>query len=259
MGGDFFSRFGIITLLIIGALVIGTWAAIAKPYYPIKTFESADGSVRFEYVERFLGGAFFGEELPLVVALGDGKYSARQFAGTLSKVTRPCLLIVLRPFISDNDTEDAWYREDRIDTALPAAVETVAGYIKAFTAEEPPMGKPIVYGYSQGANVIQLFGLEYPELTAHVIACGGYLPPQLLPKANLFWVDFPHFTILHGVRDHLYPILTARTTLRALEERKIPVTLIEYAEVHKLSFEMRRDIASTIDQAIEKIMAGTAQ
>jgi len=247
VGDNIFARAGVRIFFALVILILLTWVYIVKPHYRLKTFTSTDGTVTFEYVEKLVK-APAGKELPLVIVFHDEKYSLRKIVATLSKVKSPCRIIAFKGFIDEGESKDGGYVEADSERTLPQAVETVAQQIKALMNIYPVKGKPILYGFAQGGNVAGLLGLEYPEIISHVLIAGGLIPPTLLPKKNLFWVDYPTFTLYHGQRDRHYIIFTARATYDASKERQIDVVINEYNEIHKLTFEMRNTISEKINE-----------
>lgn len=110
--------------------------------------------------------------------------------------------------------------------------------------------KIILAGFSQGAVMALMTGLNYPKRLAGLIGLSGYLPsPDLtLKNAHPANANTPIF-LAHGKEDSVVPFVLGERVHHALQRHHYPVTWRAYEMPHSVCSEEINDISQWL-QAI---------
>jgi phospholipase/carboxylesterase len=90
-------------------------------------------------------------------------------------------------------------------------------------------------GFSQGASMVYLLMLLYPEKYHSAICMSGFLPTGTESWITPEKVSNARFFISHGNKDKVIPVSQARLVASLLEEAGAQVTYCEESTTHKMS------------------------
>lgn len=215
-----------------------------------------------EYLEVVTGGAAAGEALPVVVAihgLGDNPSSFRLLLDDLPARAR---VIFPRGPMPHGADGFSWFdfRADDEDGAaelgagIRAAADRVARLIEDVTVKSSAPPRAVVCGFSQGGMLSFALAASHPELVSTAIPISGYLPTTLWPRERPKTRPLPKVVAMHGEKDHLIPVDSARWSVEALKGNGYDVALKTYPGVgHALSPEMRAALESTVVAAVAEL------
>ena len=167
---------------------------------------------------------------PLIVALHGGSGTGDDFLWTwLSEArSRGCLLL------SPTSLGSTWSLMDE-DVDAPA-LRAMVDYVRQhFTVDE---ARILLTGLSDGATYTLLCGLQ-PDMPFTALApVSGVLHPGNLMNGNLERAAGKRIYLVHGARDWMFPIATARMAHRELQRAGADVT---YREIEDLSHTYPRE------------------
>lgn len=121
--------------------------------------------------------------------------------------------------------------------------------IGALIAQEEARGVKseniILAGFSQGAVIAMMAGLNFPTRLGGVIALSGYLPmaEEVLAHASAANKDIPIF-VAHGTEDPIVPYALGKATYAALTQANYSVTWRSYAMPHTVTAQEIQDIST---------------
>lgn len=117
----------------------------------------------------------------------------------------------------------------------------LAAWLAALRGRHRIQGKPIVTGFSQGAELTYALALHHPEVMAVALPLSGYVPPSIIPRRPEAGVDYPRVRALHGTRDPLLRLWRTREGVQLLQERGFEVELLEVRNTrHEVSAAMKQ-------------------
>jgi phospholipase/carboxylesterase len=174
----------------------------------------------------------------MIVALHGLGDNPESFGTIFDDFGRPARIIVPRaptPYHGGY----SWFSFDRSNEAetargLEQAAVRVAALIRWLSAREPPAGKAIVTGFSQGGMLSFVLAVRHPDLVAEAFPVSGSLPRALFPtKADH---APPRIVALHGDEDVRVPLGPTREGVEVLNERGYRAELRVYPGVgHSIS------------------------
>ncbi len=102
----------------------------------------------------------------------------------------------------------------------------------------PPQGKVLLMGFSQGADMSYLTALAEPSLLHGVIAVGGKFPEAatLLNRNPEVLREVP-FLVIHGKYDDVIPVKNGRKSQRWLERHLDKLEYREYPMGHEINID----------------------
>lgn len=248
-------RRGLATLVLAGLALAAASVAGAQDVL-------RDEGSGLEYLEVVTGGATAGEALPVVVAihgLGDNPSSFRLLLDDLPARAR---VIFPRGPMPHGADGFSWFdfRADNEDGAaelgagIRVAADRVAKLIEDVTAKSSAPPRAVVCGFSQGGMLSFALAASHPELLSTAIPISGYLPTTLWPRERPKTRPLPKVVAMHGEKDHLIPVDSARWSVEALKGNGYDVALKTYPGVgHALSPEMRAALESTVVAAVAEL------
>jgi phospholipase/carboxylesterase len=164
------------------------------------------------YVEVVSGGALADDKLPMIVLLHGMGLRPRMFAALLASFPLRARFILPYGYLPAGQGF-AWFRARtatlappaQLDAALPGAADQVASALTAIRAARPTVGKLVVGGFSQGAELSYGLALLHPEMFVRACVMSGALTSELLQRPR---VDGPKPEVhgFHGADD---PIIRA--------------------------------------------------
>lgn len=143
--------------------------------------------------------------------------------------------------------------DQRIDEAgIADSVNLLGQLIKNEHDKGIPTEKIILAGFSQGAVIALLAGLNSPQKLAGVIALSGYLPnaAQVAMNKSRANQTIPVF-LAHGTDDNVVPFTLGEATATALKKEGIPVAWHSYAMPHSVCAAEISEIARWLCQLLE--------
>lgn len=212
------------------------------------------------YVETLTAGAESGSELPMLIAMhymtGSPATSIRDYGG----VDVPVRLLSLQgphPFEDGFSWFPDGYYELDAASQLEVTVEIadrVARFIRAAVDAYPTRGKPILTGYSQGADLTHMIALRQPGLIHAGLPMGGRFPEAWLDGAPAGAALPSEMTLFHGAADQAVDVSESFAAAQYYSANGVTVTLHTYADVgHSYPAQMKRDYRDTVARLVEAI------
>lgn len=91
-----------------------------------------------------------------------------------------------------------------------------------------------VMGFSQGAAMVNLLGLIYPNRIRKMAVLAGFVPSGLDEYIEKKTLTGKNIFVFHGTQDETIPIDRARASIELLEQAGANVNFVEEAVGHKL-------------------------
>lgn len=145
----------------------------------------------------------------------------------------------------------AWFDIQSLDIhqkiderGIKSSVKIVNELIQTEVDTGVPIDKIVLAGFSQGAVIALMAGLQYDQSLAGIMALSGFLPhaESLLSHANMANAKTPIF-IGHGREDFVVPFPLGERTADVLLKNHYPVTAKYYPIAHTVSVEEINDIS----------------
>lgn len=136
--------------------------------------------------------------------------------------------------------------------------EELAQWIESLHERHEMRGKPIVSGFSQGAELTLTLALHHPEVMSAALPVSGYIPPSIVPAEREPALAHPRVRALHGGRDPLLRIGRTREIVDMLQERGFDVELREVPDArHEVSPRMKRIFRGWLGSALLRSWYGS--
>ena len=90
-------------------------------------------------------------------------------------------------------------------------------------------------GFSQGAAMVNVLGMLYPERVRKMGVLAGFVPSGLEAYADKRVLEGKRIFVAHGTQDEMVPIDRARASMEVLEQAGASITYCEDEVGHKLS------------------------
>jgi len=205
-----------------------------------------------EHVELMTGGAAVTDPVPIVVAihgLGDRPEAFQLLLDDLAAKAR--LIVPRAPTPYGTDGGGAWFEMHSGDEPMTAAVakaaEEVAALISAVHAKYGGPPRAVVTGFSQGGIVTFALAAARPDLVAAAVPVAGFLPMPMWPAQRPKLRPLPRVLALHGEKDPVVPIQSAKWSIEALRSNGFDVQLRSYPD---LGHTMAREVIADLHEAI---------
>lgn len=212
------------------------------------------------YVETITAGADEGSELPMLIALhymtGSPATSIEDYGG----VDVPVRLLSLKgPYPFEDGY--SWFPDGYYELDAASQVEVtvsvsdrVARFIRAAIQAFPTRGKPILTGYSQGADLTHMIALREPGLILAGIPMGGRFPAAWLDAAPA-GAELPsQITLFHGAADKAVDVSESVAAVTYYTANGVSVVLHTYAGVgHSYPAQMKLDFQEVIARLVESM------
>lgn len=158
----------------------------------------------------------------------------------------------IRPVSINNGYEmRAWFdvygltKDTRIDKAgIEKAATSIEQLIEIEIARGTPSHRIVLAGFSQGAALSLVAGLNYQKPLAGIIALSGYLPPphEAIDKASDANKGLPIF-LAHGIHDNIVAFAFGEATDQVLQTAGYQVSWHAYSMGHSVCAEEVHDIS----------------
>ena len=211
------------------------------------------------YVELIKGNARASDPLPMVVAIhGMGDEPRPDWVESFSVPARIILPQAPKPYgfgyswftyrTADGEPEKLGYEIRKAAIQLAQAVVEL-------TRKRPTIGKPIVFGFSQGGMLSYALALHHPELFSHSFPISGFLPKPLWPKVRPKKPkDYPPIVSMHGTSDTVVPFDPDKRLISHLKRLGFKADLLVYDRVgHFITPEMFRTMTNNLEKAANAI------
>jgi phospholipase/carboxylesterase len=150
----------------------------------------------------------------------------------------------------------AWYDITSLDinqrndkAGMTTSMQAVEKLIAHEESRGIPADKIVLAGFSQGAVIALLTGLNFPQRLAGILAMSGYLP-DAHPAINLANQQTPIF-MAHGKQDTVVPYTAGLTSYDVLQQQGLNISWHSYAMAHSVCEQETRDIASWLRKIYE--------
>ncbi|MBI2333608.1 MAG: hypothetical protein HYU84_15885 [Chloroflexi bacterium] len=122
-----------------------------------------------------------------------------------------------------------------LDTFSPSA-EALIKLIDDYSASvKLEAGQFDAIGFSQGAAMVNVLGMLYPNRVRKMGILAGFVPSGLDVQVNSRALAGKHIFVAHGTQDEMVPIDRARASIQLLEQAGASITYCEDEVGHKLS------------------------
>lgn len=126
-------------------------------------------------------------------------------------------------------------------------------FLAAVATKYPTLDRPLVTGFSQGADLVYTLALRHPNQVSAALPMGGRLMPALAESLEE-GREYPEVTILHGEEDPIVPIGEARAAYSALRNAGLQVEFLTYADTgHDYPAAMKNDYLRSIRAHIARM------
>jgi phospholipase/carboxylesterase len=180
-----------------------------------------------DYYEIRTGGAAPDERLPMVIALHSRGMTSERMAEFASHLPGKLRVIVPDGF-EKAALGRAWTKASQGDPSYAVELQDVAaeliGFIDGIRQCRPTIGRPIVAGYSAGADLAFALAADAGDYIGGAVGAAGWLPPGLGPVVS------PSKAI-HGRDDKAVPY--ERTSLEVATRigKGEPITMVPLSNV----------------------------
>ena len=205
------------------------------------------------YIETLMDGARVGAELPMVIALHYmGGSPATSIADYGDVDVQARLLSLAGPNAFNEGYSwfpDGYYDLDAIEQREITfdVADKVATFIRLATEAYPTRGRPILAGYSQGADLAHVIALRDPHLIAAALPMGGQFPDAWTEALDSDSALPREMLLFHGAVDEAVSVAESVAAMQYYTAHGVSTTLRTYAGVgHSYPAEMKRDYAATV-------------
>jgi len=136
--------------------------------------------------------------------------------------------------------------------AFERGVAQLEAFIEGALARYPVRrDRVLLLGFSQGGVIAYRTFMAQPERFAGLAALSSWFPEELAKRLPVRAepTDRP-VLVLHGTRDSMIDIASARESRKRLLERHVPLTYREYDMGHEIGREALRDLRDWIDDKV---------
>lgn len=244
---------------LVGALVVVGWLVITVGVWAESPDAASHEAVGLRYMTFVTGGASPDEPLPMLIALHSMASSAAGMSSYCHLNDLPAAVrIVLPQSEIPLDGGFTWWPEaeyerpiDAQRTTLAARADQLAAFAAAVMRRHPTVGKPLVFGISQGADLSFLLALRAPETIAGAIAVAPRLPRAWWSDARQGASHTPPIHVLIGTADAIISASETRTLVAALESAGFRASIAVFEGAgHGLSAAMRRHFFATVPEML---------
>jgi phospholipase/carboxylesterase len=155
---------------------------------------------------------------PLIVALHGGSGDGRDFVWAWLREAKSRGYLLLSP----SSLGRTWAPED--EEGVIGAVEDLA---RRYNVDRD---RVLLTGLSDGATFAFIFGLAHPDIFTALAPLSGVLHPGLLATGHLEMGRTLPVYLVHGAKDWMFPVETARRAARVLEEKGFDLVYRELPE-----------------------------
>ena len=212
----------------------------------------------FSYIETLTGGADPDSRLPMLIALHYMSGSAATSIEDYADVDMPMRLLSLQgPYkfrAGFSWFPDAYYELDaasQLQITVDAA-DLVAEFISKAIQVYPTQGKPLMTGFSQGADLTHMVALRNPRLIAAALPMGGRFPDAWRDAVTDETEPVPQIVLFHGAADNTVDVNESLAAARYFIANGSSVVLRTYAGVgHAYPSRMKSDFEKVIERLIQ--------
>ena len=210
------------------------------------------------YVETLTGGADVGDELPMLIALhymtGSPATSIEHYGG----VDVPARLLSLEgPYEFEEGFSwfpDGYYELEAASQAeiTVSIADRIASFIQEATEAFPTRGKPILTGYSQGADLTHVIALREPELILAGLPMGGRFRDDWPAETTESTELLPTIILFHGATDTAVNVSESLAAATYYAANGVTVVLNIYAGVgHAYPVQMKKDFQNVFGRLVQ--------
>ncbi|MBU1043143.1 MAG: hypothetical protein KJ915_01940 [Candidatus Omnitrophica bacterium] len=115
----------------------------------------------------------------------------------------------------------------------------------------PTVGKPFVFGFSEGASIAYYLAVNYQDKFSAVFVCSGELTHQFFPES--IDTDLPPIHVYHGKNDSVISISSAKRTISDIGRFSDEIYLLEYDTGHSMTRSAVDDMENNILEYVRSI------
>ena len=214
---------------------------------------------KLRFVEVVTRGADTNDTLPLLIGVHGLGDTPQQFWRAVERrfETKPVRMI-FPAGPREHGGGYAWFSSEAFSAspadyakAIQSAGDELATFIQTMSQSRPTLGKPIVFGFSQGGILAFYTAIHHGELIDMAIPIAGALPNKLLPSGK---GTFAPVTAFHGMEDKRLSFDGSRHVIEILEKYGGTATLKPFPFAgHTVTPEMLRQIEAELVTAVDRI------
>lgn len=212
------------------------------------------------YLEIVTADAAADAELPMIVAIHGLGDTPEGFSALLADFDQPARVIFPRA-LEPHPPGWSWFplraRDPDVEAVaegIAKAADALAPAIAALAEQRPTRGKPIVTGFSQGGILSFTIAVRHGDLIAAAFPVGGWLPPPLMPDADVDPSAAPPMLAFHGDADKAVQYPPTQQAVDALAKAGFAAELRTYEGIgHAIPPHMHADLMDALRQAIANV------
>jgi predicted esterase len=204
------------------------------------TISASTSDISFKYIEKYSRDNIDQEPLPMIIALhGDGDSTDNFYETALNQLTTPVRVIVIASPINSR-----WPAEAGEFVQYGQALNEA---VAALTEKFPTPKKPLLMGFSGGAEMAYYQALKFGRSYSYVFPVAGQLPQAKLNSAP----NQPGAKVYayHGKSDQAVSFSSGQQAAKTLQESGVNVRFTEFDDGHHGLF---TSMKSSISKAIDK-------
>lgn len=211
----------------------------------------------FHYLEIVNGGTAAHTALPMLIGLHYMSGSPETSRDDYADITVPARLLLLAgPYPYRKGY--SWFPEDYYELGPDAQAditikmgERLARFIDAAVSAHATVGRPVVTGYSQGADLTHILALRHPGMISSALPMGGRFADEWIDRSNKA-LQYPReIHIFHGADDTTVLPSEAFAAAKFYTRNGVSVSLHTYAGVgHGYPAKMKQDYQLIVESLL---------
>ncbi len=170
-----------------------------------------------EYAERLSGGAAPDETLPMLVLLHGRGMTGGEIADLAAAL--PVKARIIAPLGGYPSGAGFQWSDPELTVPIVEDAGAIANFLEVVPRCRPTVGKPVLAGYDEGAEVAYIIAADDPGLVTGVVGAAGAPHPELgLVRAPT--------VVLHGIKDDVLPYTDVEQVWKAMVAADAPVRVL---------------------------------
>jgi len=219
--------------------------------------QSSASIAGLECLVLLTGGAKADDTLPMIIGLHYSGATPEMIASDFDAIDFPARVVLPRGR-HPRRQGFSWFPSDygRMSVADQTKVtleakDEMSAFVAAAVKRFATRGKPVIMGVSYGGDLSYLIAIHHPEQIAAAFPVAARFPEEWLPSTKTCNADCPFVYAMHGDKDAIISIESARAAAKRLVERGYRVELHEYPDVvHDFSAEMKAEFTAIVRRVL---------